>query len=50
MSSRAMQADPQISVHAIDAPFSSSGGAMIHRVCTDQFIRRELPDKMQRLA
>src|SRR6266702_680623 len=33
ISSRAMQADPQISVHEIGPPFNSSGGAMIHRLC-----------------
>ena len=50
MSSRAMQADPQISFHEISPPFSSSGGAIIHRLRTDHFIRGELPDnKMQRL-
>src|SRR6266700_3576949 len=69
MSRRAMQADPQISSHEITPPFSSSAGAMIHRLCrvklpggfapiglsstrlcTDQFIRAELPDKTQRIA
>ena len=50
MSNRAMQADPQISFHEISPPFSSSGGAIIHRLRTDHFIRGELPDnKMQRL-
>src|SRR6266542_4995305 len=33
ISSRAMQADPQISFHEISPPFSSSAGAMIHRLC-----------------
>jgi len=33
MSRRAMQAEPQISAHEIGPPFSSSGGAMIHRLC-----------------
>jgi hypothetical protein len=27
------------------SPFNSSRGAMIHRCCTDHFIRAELPDK-----
>ncbi len=64
-----MQADPQISAHEIGPRFSSSGGAMIHRLCrvklaggfapiglpsarlcTDQFIRTGLRDKIQRIA
>ncbi|PYJ49024.1 MAG: hypothetical protein DME87_10735 [Verrucomicrobia bacterium] len=64
-----MQADPQISAQEIGPPFSSSGCAMIHRLCrvklpggfpptrssstrlcTDHFIRGELPDKMQQIA
>src|SRR5437870_11323665 len=36
-SSRAMQAEPQISLHGIAPPLSSSAGAMIQRGCTDQF-------------
>src|SRR5437667_537355 len=48
LSSRAMHGDPQISVHEIGPLFSSSGGAIIHRLCTDHFIRGELPDKMRR--
>src|SRR6266566_1599093 len=38
MSKRAMHANPQISLHEIVPPFSSSGGAMIHRLCTDYLI------------
>lgn len=33
-----MHADLQISLHEIGLPFSSSGGAMIHRLCTDYLI------------
>jgi len=50
MSSREMHAEPQISFHEISRPFSSSGGAIIHRLRTNYFIRAELPDnKMQKL-
>jgi hypothetical protein len=45
-----MHRDPQISLQEIAPPFKSSGGAIIHRCCTDQFIRAELPDKTLRLA
>jgi hypothetical protein len=47
ISSRAIHAEPQISFHEIGPPFNSSAGVMIHRLCTDQFIRAELSDKMQ---
>src|SRR5207247_9568245 len=47
INSRAMQGEPHISAHENGPPFSSSGDAMIHRLCTDQLIRGELPDKMQ---
>ena len=33
-----MHADPQTSLHEIVPPFSSSDGAMIHRLCTDYLI------------
>lgn len=33
-----MHSESQISLHEIGPPFSSSGGAMIHRLCTDYFI------------
>jgi hypothetical protein len=33
--SRAIQSEPQISVHEIGPFPSSSAGAMIHRLCTD---------------
>jgi len=33
-----MHADPQISLHEIVPPFNSSGGAMIHWLCTDYLI------------
>jgi len=50
MSSREMHAEPQISPHEISLPFSSSGGAIIHRLGTNYFIRAELRDnKMQTL-
>src|SRR5207253_5431581 len=45
-----MHSDPQISLHEIAPPFNSSRGAKIHRYCTDQFIRAELPDKTLRMA
>src|SRR5205823_9676398 len=32
-SNRAIHSDPQISLHEIALPFSSSGGARIHRCC-----------------
>jgi hypothetical protein len=35
MSSRAMHGKPQISPHEIGPAFSFSGGAIIHRLCTD---------------
>src|SRR5260370_41495537 len=50
MSSREMHAEPQISPHEISLPFSSSGGAIIHRLGTNYFILAELRDnKMQTL-
>src|SRR5258708_723010 len=45
-SSRAMQSAPQISLHEIGPPFSSSGGAMIHRLCTDYSMRGRYRDKV----
>jgi len=47
MSNRAMHADPQISLQGMVPPFNSSGGAMIHRLCTDHFIRGKVSDKIQ---
>src|SRR5438128_2400183 len=44
-SSRAMHCAPQISLHEIGLPLSSSGGAMIHRLCTDHLNRCRFPDK-----
>jgi len=41
-----MHSDPQISLHEIAPPFNSSGGAMIHRYCTDQLIRARFSDKL----
>jgi len=50
MSSREIHAEPQISPHEISLPFSSSGGAIIHRFRTNHIIRAELSDnKMQTL-
>src|SRR4030095_1052998 len=49
ISSRAMHSEPQISLHEIGPFRSSSADAMIHRLCTDQFIRAELSDKMQQI-
>jgi len=48
INSRAMQGEPQISDHEIpdSSGFSFSGGAMIHRLSTDQFIRARFPDKL----
>src|SRR6266404_9393271 len=43
---RAMQSAPQISVHEIGPPFSSSGGAIIHRLCTDYSMRGRYTDKV----
>jgi len=40
-----MHCAPQISLHEIGPPFSSSGGAMIHRLCTDHLIRYRFADK-----
>jgi len=34
-----MQGEPHISAHENGPPFSSSGDAMIHRLCTEQLIR-----------
>ena len=45
-----MHGEPQISFHEIGPPFNSSGGTIIHRVCTDHFIRARVSDKMQRIA
>ena len=45
-----MHAEPQISAHEMGPPSSCSGGAMIHRLCTDQFIRARFPDKMPGLS
>ena len=42
-----MHSDPQISFHERALPFSSSRGAMIHRVSTDHLIRGEASDKTQ---
>jgi len=42
-----MQSAPQISVHEIGPPFSSSGGAMIHRLCTDYLMRGRYTDKVR---
>jgi len=47
ISSRAMHAEPQTSFHEIGPPFSSSAGAMIHRVCTDYLNRAKVSDKKQ---
>jgi hypothetical protein len=41
-----MQSAPQISLHEIGPPFSSSGGAMIHRLCTDYSMRGRYRDKV----
>src|ERR1700688_2989172 len=45
ISTRAIHAESQISLHEIGAPFSSSAGAMIHRLSTGQSISLALPDK-----
>src|SRR3981081_1583827 len=45
-SRRAMQSAPQISVHEIGPPFSSSGGSRIHRLCTDYSMRGRYTDKL----
>jgi hypothetical protein len=44
-----MHCDPQMSLQEIAPPFKSSRGAIIHRCCTDHFIRAELPDKTLRI-
>src|SRR4030095_2059256 len=44
-SNRAMHSDPQISPHEMTLPFNSSGGARIHRCCTEHFIRGQVSDK-----
>jgi hypothetical protein len=41
-----MHSEPQISLQEIDPPLSFSGDAIIHRVCTDQFIRAKFSDKL----
>jgi hypothetical protein len=41
-----MDSDPQILLHEIGPPFNSSGGAKIHRCCTDHFIRARFSDKL----
>jgi len=50
MSSREIHAEPQISPHEISLPFSSSGGAIIHRLRTNHIIRAELSDKIERVV
>src|SRR4029077_10515511 len=45
MSKRAMQFEREKSCHEIGPPFNSSGGAMIHRFCTDHLIRVRFADK-----
>jgi hypothetical protein len=45
-----MHSEPQISLHEIGPFLSSSVGAMIHRLSTDQLIRGGLPDKTRRLG
>src|SRR3981081_2078855 len=45
-SGRAMHPAPQISVHEIGPPFSSSGGDRIHRLCTDYSMRGRYTDKL----
>src|ERR1700730_415124 len=47
MSKRAMQFEREKSLHEIGPPFNSSGGAMIHRFCTDHPIRCRLADKIE---
>jgi hypothetical protein len=42
---RAIQVEAQISLHEIGPPFNCSGGAMIHRLCTDYSIRWKPADK-----
>src|ERR1043165_7415399 len=44
-SNRAMHSDPQMSPHEMTLPFNSSGGARIHRCCTEHVIRGQVPDK-----
>jgi hypothetical protein len=44
-----MDSDPQILLHEIGPPFNSSGGAKIHRCCTDHFIRARFSDKLIKL-
>jgi len=43
-----MQGEPHISAHGIPegSGFSSSGGAMIHRLCTDHFSCTRFSDKL----
>ena len=41
-----MQGEPHISAHEIGPPFSSSGDAMIHRLCTDHFSCTGFSDKL----
>src|SRR5260370_36907303 len=45
ISRRAMPAEPQISFHGVGPPFSSSGGTMIHRLCTRYLNRCGFYDK-----
>ena len=40
-----MHSAPQMSLHEIGPPFSSSGDAIIHRLCTDHLIRCRIADK-----
>lgn len=45
----AMPTEPQISFHGVSPPFSSSGGTMIHRLCTDYLNRWRFYDKSPEL-
>jgi len=41
-----MHSEPQISLQEIASLFNSSGGAKIHRCCTDHLIRARFSDKL----
>jgi hypothetical protein len=45
-----MHVEPQTSLHAIGPPFNSSGGAMIHWLCTDHLSRCRFDDKIDKGA
>src|SRR6266404_4941675 len=46
-SKRAIHSQPQISLHEIALPLSSSGGRMFQRLCTDYFICRTFADNSE---